>query len=153
MARSKKTAAEQKDIRLRKKFGIDLAEHDRRRAEQNDKCGICGGPLDAYGPPCVDHYHFHVEVSRHDPTPQDATKWCAEAYNELGKTMAICHSITRKQAIADAKRYAMPKSVRGLLCFKCSRALDYVERFFGAARNPDILNNVANYLRARLNNA
>jgi hypothetical protein len=153
MARTKKTAAEQKDIRLRKKFGIDLAEHDRRRAEQDGKCGICGGALEAFGPPCVDHYHFHVKAFRTTYGDQafPEYKWQGIAYDERGTVNCVKPANTRAAALVAVKAVMMPWSVRGLLCFKCNRGLGYVERFFGAASNPDILNDVANYLRVRLN--
>ena len=66
-----------KDKRIQRKFGITLAAREQRIREQNGKCKICGGPLDAYGPPNIDHYHFYVKATQ-DTVFGD---WTAQAFN------------------------------------------------------------------------
>ena len=83
----------------------------------------------------------------------DGCKWYAQSYDELGRVRYIRNARTKSQAIADVKATAMPGSIRGLLDSKCNRGLGYIERFFGATANPDILLKVRDYLAARLKTA
>lgn len=152
MARPR-TAAQKdaaKEKRLQKEYGITLAERDARAIEQNHKCKICGGALDAYGYPQVDHYHFYIEEFRHTPGLLHGFKWYAQAYNEKGQVICARDAKTRAAARADVKRAMLPWSVRGLLCFKCNRGLGYIERFFDAAKHPEHLLPVIDYFNARL---
>jgi hypothetical protein len=150
MVRSQSQKDRAKDKRIQSKFGITLADRDRRAEEQKQLCKICGGALDAFGPPALDHFHFKVKAFRAtQPCPKDM-KWYAQAYNELGHVAFLCRASTKARAIADTKKAAMPWSIRGLLCFKCNYGLGCIERFFDAARHPEILELVKSYLRARL---
>ena len=157
MAKTKKVSTDEekraaKDKRLRKKFGISIEEYDARAAKQNNKCAICGGPLDAYGPPNVDHYHFYIEEFRSIESEMLALKlnWYAQAYDELGDVICVKRAKTRAAARQDVKAAMMPWSIRGLLCFKCNRGLGSIEKFFDAARHPERLFPVIDYLRARI---
>jgi 5-methylcytosine-specific restriction endonuclease McrA len=151
-----KTEAQKKqaqDKRLQKTYGITLADRDERIHQQNGQCKICGGALDAYGPPNVDHFHFKVRTYRCPPsTPLNpSAKWFSQAYDETGRVMCTSYPAkTKEQAIKNATQRALPQSVRGLLCFKCNKGLGYIERFFNAAAHPDHLLPVIDYLRARL---
>ena len=141
-----------KDKRLQSKYGITLAERDARARAQEGNCAICGGPLDAYGPPNVDHFHFFVAAFRHTDIGMLAIglKWYAQGYDELRRVICVKHAKTREAAIADVKRELMPWSIRALLCFKCNRGLGSIEKFFDAARHPEHLNPVRDYLQARI---
>ena len=153
-ARTSEEKERDKDKRIQRKFGITLANRDQRIREQDGKCKICGGPLDAYGPPNIDHYHFFVEAARHFETPlmiEDG--WDSVAFDERGSAIFKAHAQTKAAAIAAVKILAMPWSIRGMLCFKCNKGLGYIARFFGAERNPHILLFVFNYLLARLKSA
>jgi hypothetical protein len=155
MAGTEATATAKKeraaDRRLQREFGITLADRNQRAKDQEYKCKICGGPLDAFGPAHLDHYHFRVKAYRvvGDCAVLDF-KWFARGFDEAENGVCTKWARTKAQAIADVKREMMPWSIRALLCAKCNRGLGYVERFFGAAKNPDILFRVAAYLQARL---
>ena len=150
MARTKKATTPEereraKDKRIQSKFGITLADRNRRAEEQGHKCKICGGPLDAYGPPNIDHFHFYVKAAR---CPDG---WEAQSFDERRQVVYSRRAKTKAAAIECVKRDTMPWSIRGLLCFKCNRGLGSIERFFDAARTPENLLSVIAYLRARLN--
>lgn len=138
-----------KDKRLQKKYGITLANRDARIKEQGGKCKCCGGPLDRYGPPHTDHFHFPIKAFR-ATTISDGIKWYAQAYDERGCVICVKRSRTKQAAIQDAKKAMLAWSVRGILCGKCNRGLGYIERFFDAAAHPENLLLVIAYLKSRL---
>jgi hypothetical protein len=142
------------DLRLQRKYGITLADRTKRAEQQNYRCKVCGGPLDAHGYPCVDHFHFKIIVVRVSDPLILATglKWRADAYNEQGSVICNKYEHTKTNARTAVKRAMMPWSIRGILCGKCNYGLGCVERFFDAAAHPENLLPAIEYLRARLTN-
>jgi hypothetical protein len=137
-----------KDKRLQREYGINLAEFERRRTEQNNQCKICHVIFDDVNLPCVDHFHYKVQVQRSRNGPY---KWEAQGFAERGPVSIECAQASTKSAAIAAVRARMQAwSVRGLLCRKCNRGLGYIERFFDAARHPNRLLPVLEYFRARL---
>ena len=152
MARAKKVLTVEardraKDKRLQSKYGITLARQNEIRAEQNNQCKTCKVDFTAENPPCTDHFHFKVDAHKFGKH-----KWHAYSMDERGPVSAISSGIhsTKAAAVAEMKRIMAPRSVRGLLCRKCNRGLGYIERFFNAARRPENLLPVIEYLSARL---
>lgn len=135
-----------KDKRLRDKFGITLADRDERARQQDNKCKICGCPLD---PPCVDHFHFRIQEFRNQEGAEFEAgfKWHAKAYDVRGNVFSVWHDKTKEAARAGVKKMAMPYSIRSLLCRHCNRALGVLERWFDAARYPDKVLPSLDYLR------
>lgn len=155
MARRKeRTDAEKdraKDKRLQSKFGITLANRVQRAEDQKHLCACCAGPLEKYGPPHVDHFHFYVKAFRYfDPATLGINGWQAEGFNEARQVICTRRAKTKVAAIAEVKKTMMPWSIRALLCFKCNRGLGSIEKFFDAAHHPENLLKVIEYLSARL---
>lgn len=157
MAKSKKIATPEErrraqDKRLLHKYGINIVYRDKLILDQNNKCKVCSGPLDAYGHPCVDHFHFPIDVHRVDflDAAPEGMKWCARGYNEKRQVQGTAFGVTKLGARAEVKKLLAFWAVRGLLCYKCNYALGVLERFFDAARKPENLYPVIEYFRARL---
>lgn len=153
MVRSQSQKDRDKDKRLQRKFGITLDEHNSRRRQQNDRCKICKGRLDAYGPPNVDHYHFWIMTVRVEDASMNSAglKWVSTSHDERGSVVLARYAKTKAASRAAVKIATMPWSIRGLLCFKCNRGLGAIEKFFNAARFPDNLLPVIEYFQARIN--
>lgn len=152
MVRSQAEKDRAKDLRLQRKFGgFTLLEFNRMAEEQQHKCKCCKGPLEAYGPAHVDHFHFFVEAARHyDTCLMVKNGWQAQAYDETGRVICVRRADTKVQAVAEVKNIMMRWSVRGLCCFKCNRGMGSVEKFFDAARHPENLYRLIDYYSARL---
>ena len=125
-----------KDKRLQREYGITFAEHERRRAEQNNCCACCGREF--IKPPHVDHKHFTVEAVR------AGNGWMGKS--SLQSTELV-FGPTKASVVARVRKEDMPRAVRGLLCGPCNRGIGKLEdpRFFHG--DPDLIIKAAEYLR------
>lgn len=153
-ARKTRTDAQKKraeDLRIQHKYGIDIVGRDRREAEQNGKCKCCGGELRAYGSPLIDHFHFHMDASRHvDAILGVVDGWEAWGLDEREQVKCVRTAVTKVAALAAVRKAMMPWSIRALVCKRCNRALGMLERFYNAARHPDNVLPALKYLQDRL---
>jgi hypothetical protein len=123
------------DMRLRKAYGITLADYKDRLLLQSHRCRIC------YSPPVkirlsVDHDHAWKKVKYEANKFQGM--WTAEA-TYRGKR----HTSTapkKSDAVKGLKKLLLQSSVRGLLCVWCNRGLRYYHD------DPYFLRNAADYL-------
>ena len=121
MAAKKVRTEEQKridtDKRIQKKFGITLLDRETMAREQDYKCKICDGPIDAHGYPCVDHFHFYTDAILQPDQKMIAIglKWCAQAYDEQRRVILTKNAKTKAAALADVKKEAMPWHPRNLV--------------------------------------
>lgn len=154
MIRNQSQKDRAKDLGLQRKYGITLARQNEIRAEQNNRCKICGVEFTAQNPPCTDHLHFKIKVFRHigtafmDRLPKGG--WDASAFDERERVICVRWAKTQIAARAEVKQAMMPWSIRGLLCRRCNRGLGYVERYFNATRHPENLFPIIEYLKSRL---
>lgn len=100
-----------RDSRLRKTYGISLADHNRILVAQGGCCAICGRPASDFkhGLNC-DHEHFKVTAHR-----DSEKRWCATTVLKNGTIFSITAN-TKIEAVQAVKKVAMPHAVRGLLC-------------------------------------
>lgn len=128
------------DLRLRKAYGITLADYNVRLAEHGGRCEICERPplnrrLN------VDHDHAWKKVKY--TTVKFQGVWTAKA---TYRGMVHEASSPRKaEAVRDLKRLLLQSSVRGIICWFCNGALrPFWDR-------PDLLKAAAAYLERHQN--
>jgi len=133
-----------KDKRLRKQYGWTLEMYNALGEFQGWRCAGCGR-LSKTAPLNVDHKHFHVEAERVGPNriPEYAfstAKWYASVHEFPDIEV---WGMTRKAVEQEARKAALPRSVRGLLCAGryagCNRKLGRID-------NPVWLRRILAYL-------
>ena len=144
-----------RDKYYQRNFGITLEDYNRILASQNGGCAVCGfRPLNGqHMNLAVDHAHFKVLAIRSTNTGREGDEkgWLTSVpeYNVL------CWAKTKTEAVKLAKKIAMPKSVRGLLCMFDNRFV------LGAAGrhpilrlrdNPELFTLAEKYLKNNLTN-
>ena len=128
-------------------FGITLEDYNRILASQNGGCAVCGfRPLNGqHMNLAVDHEHFKVQSFR------DLDGWVST----VPKFSVTIWAKTKAESVKLAKKLAMPKSVRGLLCMFDNRFV------LGAAGrhpilrlrdNPELFTLAEKYLKNNLTN-
>jgi len=134
-----------KDKRLQKNYGISLWHWGMIYGIQDGRCAICGRPLNSKAN--VDHEHFKITASRTPNPEMFSLKWRAET-TIRGETI-VGYATTKTVAIENARKIALPRSVRGLLCpgrhGKAGRGC--CNRLLGRVDNIEWLEKAAAYLK------
>jgi len=127
------------DRRLQRKYGITLVEYNQILAKQGGKCAICGRPPGDRRL-AVDHEHrfkyIKITVIKHPIAGWDV-------WSNMRFLMAVSGK-TKKDAILEARKIIMKKSIRGLLCYRCNTSLGKLTR--KGNENPKWLRAAAKYL-------
>ena len=134
----------------RRQFGITLENYNRRLAEQNGRCKICGRcPFNGQANLAVDHKHFRVESYR------ELKMFIPGWRSTVAEYGVEVWAKTKAESVKLAKIAAMPKSIRGLLCFFCNKFImgacdrHWVKELRG---KPELFTLAEKYLRNSLTN-
>jgi hypothetical protein len=121
------------DKRLRRTYGITLAEYNTRLAEQGGVCAICKRPPGKTRL-SVDHDHA---VTKTKITKTFETDWGGWMIGARPYVMPLGYD-DKSDGVADVKHKLKRRSVRGILCWRCNSGLqkysDIPERFDAAAQ-------------------
>lgn len=132
-----KTTDKQTDTRLLKTYGISLAEYSQLLEDQDGKCAICKAPP-ATRRLHVDHDHSHRYV-KVISTKLMGGYWRAQGvYRGLENTFL---GFSKSGAVQAFRKWTKRESVRGLLCPKCNRGLEFFRD------KPELFDKAAKYLR------
>lgn len=106
-----------KDKRLQKTYGITLAQYNQILELQDGKCAICGKKATDFKVNLnVDHQHLKIQIKRNEDK-ESCVKWFAWTDDIKHQNLPSGYGgRTKAEAIAMAKSYLMPYSIRGLLC-------------------------------------
>lgn len=135
------TTDKQTSARLLKTYGIDLDEYNQLLKDQKGTCAIC------HNPPAtrrlhVDHDHSHRYVKVVSTKLMGGYWRAAGVYKGLENTFL---GFSKSEAVQAFRRWAKKESVRGLLCPKCNRGLEFFRD------KPELFDKAAKYLRKFLN--
>ena len=123
--------------RLYKAYRWTWAMYQALGIKQGWRCGICGRSA-KNAPLNVDHEHFKVQAARN---PDPDLKW--QVWTVVDNIRHTVFAKTKVAGVAAVREWALPRSVRGLLCpgrhTGCNRLLGRVD-------NPDWLEKARNYL-------
>jgi uncharacterized protein YxeA len=115
--------ASAKDGRLWRTYGIREAERARKEKRQHGKCEVCGKSHNVKGEKltlCVDHDHKARYV-------KCSTKKCGiaswSAVAEYREETFFGSGKTKSAALKDVRHQLKRRSVRGLICWPCNRAI------------------------------
>ena len=108
------------DLRLRKAYGITLADYNARLAEHGGRCEICRKPPVKVRL-SVDHDHAWKKV-KHTAVKFEEM-WVAEAFYRGRRHTSS--AFKRSVAVKGLKHLLLQSSVRGLLCIHCNRGLRF----------------------------
>jgi len=141
-----------KDGRLWRTYGIREAERERKEKEQHGKCEVCGKSLNVKGEKltlCVDHDHKarYIKCGTRYAYPQagEPVGWVAAA--KYRSHIFVGYGKTKSAALKDVRHQLKRRSVRGLICWPCNRAI----RAF--SDDPVKLRSAAKYLEKHLREA
>lgn len=123
------------DLRLRKAYGITLADYNTRNAANGGRCEICQRPP-LNRRLSVDHDHSWKKVGYVSAKREEV--WYVTA-NYRGRDF-LATGPKKSEAVRDLKRLLLQASVRGIICWFCNGALrPFWDR-------PDLLKAAAVYL-------
>jgi hypothetical protein len=127
------------DHRLRRKYGISLAEYNRMLAQQNGVCAICLNPPKARRL-SVDHDHRYRKLKIR-AVREEAGRWVAGVVDTLKRYTVFRRAARKLVAVREVREILKRRSVRGLLCWGCNSGLQKY------ADDPDRLERAAEYSR------
>lgn len=116
--------ASAKDGRLWRTYGIREAERAREEKRQRGRCKICGKSKNVKGEMlnlCVDHDHKARWLKITCEKIVGGNDWCAfvvykdREYQGWGRTKSL--------ALKEVRHQLKRRSVRGLICWPCNRAI------------------------------
>lgn len=148
MVRPETKTAEQKerdrDKRYRKAYRIGLDTYNKIGESQHWRCGACGRHQSEFTVSLnVDHEHFKIMLEK--KTDLDGSKyWVASTYIRWRDAHLSQTGKTQKTAKENLKRYALPLSIRGLLC---PGRYTGCNRLMGRIDHPEWLEKVLAYLK------
>ena len=118
----KRKHANARDGRLFRTYGIREVEENRELRRQQGKCRICGKSHNVKGEKltlCVDHDHKARWLKCESMKVRDRWEACTwymdETFRGSGRT--------KSAALRDVRQQLKRRSVRGLICWPCNRAI------------------------------
>jgi hypothetical protein len=132
-----------KDKYLQKKYGISLAEYQTLLLAQHGVCAICGA-VPRTRALHVDHDHSwkKIKISCSKVNHNDWVAYVSDGQILLSRYRGnSATGSSAKEARQYLKDWLQRKSVRGALCYRCNRGLQFY------SDSPQRMENAAKYLR------